>query len=82
MQTRGMATNAEVEQARKTRIVFQAAPAPPANLVPAFSALMLTQLENHFNRARLELGGMQVLTTLTLTCKCGRHAPCKQSWPV
>ena len=64
IQARGMATATEVDQARKTRIILQTTAATPVNKFPAFSALVLAQLDNHFNLARLEQGGMQVLTTL------------------
>ena len=64
IEARGMATAAEVEQARKVRIIFQAAPPPQVNQFPTFTALALAQLDSHFNRLRLEHGGMKVLTTM------------------
>ena len=66
IQSRGLATSDEVNQARKTKIIFQTTAAQPSNSAPAFNAMVLSQLDSHFNRGRVELGGMQVLTTLDL----------------
>jgi membrane carboxypeptidase/penicillin-binding protein len=63
IKSRGLATAAETDQARNTRLNFLQAVQTP-NAAPAFTALALSQLETRFNRARVEQGGLQVLTTL------------------
>jgi membrane peptidoglycan carboxypeptidase len=63
IQSRGKATADEIDQARQFKISFQPAPQQSSS-APAFTALALSQLETRFNRARVEQGGMQVLTTL------------------
>jgi len=63
LQESGLVSADEISLARFIPISFQPAP-PPAGLAPAFTALALSQLENRFNRARVERGGMVVLTSL------------------
>jgi membrane peptidoglycan carboxypeptidase len=63
IQARGLATAEETQVARFFPLSFQPAPAQ-SNSAPAFTALALSQLESRFNRARVERGGMVVLTTL------------------
>lgn len=53
----------EIEVARAAPLRFQPNPSTP-NPAPAFVALALSQLETRFNRARVERGGMVILTTL------------------
>lgn len=55
-----VATPQDVETARQQVLSF-APPAPEANLVPAFTSLVLSQLEH---RQRIERGGMEIITTL------------------
>lgn len=60
---RGQATADEVKLARFVPLSFQPA-RQSDSIAPTFTALALSQLENRFNRARAERGGMVVLTTL------------------
>lgn len=63
LQARRVFPREEIESARQTPLAFQPAQgfASPA---PAFVALALSQLESRFDRARVERGGMVILTTL------------------
>lgn len=63
LQSYGTASAAEIDLARKVQIEFQQV-APQPSIAPAFTTLVLSQLGERFNRARVEQGGMQVLTTL------------------
>jgi membrane peptidoglycan carboxypeptidase len=63
IEARGLATKDEIVLARFMPVTFKAV-SPPLNHAPAFVALALSQLETRFNRARVERGGMIVLTTL------------------
>jgi membrane peptidoglycan carboxypeptidase len=77
IQARGMATANETQVARFIPLSFQPAP-PQSNIAPAFTALALSQLESRFIRARVERGGMVVLTTLDfdlqLRADCAVHS--------
>ena len=64
IQAKGMATAAEVDEARKTHINLQTTAPAGVNKFPAFDTMALAQLQNHFNLERVEQGGLQVLTTL------------------
>ena len=63
MQKRGTASEIETRLARKVSIDFKS-DTPITNIAPAFSALTLSQLEDHYDQARIEHGGFQVITTL------------------
>jgi membrane carboxypeptidase/penicillin-binding protein len=63
MQKRGTASEIEARLARKTNIDFKSEPSI-TNIAPAFSALTLSQLEDLYDRTRIEHGGLQVITTL------------------
>ncbi len=73
IQARGLASADEINLAHFVSISFQPQP-QPSNLAPTFTALVLSQLENRFNRARAERGGMLVLTTLDFDLQ--RRATC------
>jgi len=59
----GQARVEEINLARFIPLTFQQASTSHSS-APTFTALALSQLENRFNRARIERGGMVVLTTL------------------
>jgi len=63
MQSRGFISSGDVLRVRQTRVTFQMTPTE-STVAPAFIELVLSQLESRVNRARIELGGMLVLTTL------------------
>jgi len=63
LENSGLISAQEAELARFTPLNFQPAPVS-SNPAPAFVALALAQLETRFDRARVERGGMVVLTTL------------------
>jgi len=63
IEDRGIASAKETTLARSTEFTFQKASQQPG-IAPAFTVLALSQLEKQFNRARIEQGGLQVLTTL------------------
>lgn len=73
IQARGLASADETNLARFTPLGFQPAPRQ-SNIAPTFTALALSQLENRFNRARVERGGMVILTTLDFDLQ--NHASC------
>ena len=51
-------------QAQQETLSFQTAAIPAFNPAPAFTNLVLEQLNGQFNRQRLERGGFRVITTL------------------
>ncbi len=59
----GMASQTEFELAQKTSLVFSKT-SPQPDSAPAFIALALSQVETRFNLARVEQGGMQIITSL------------------
>jgi membrane carboxypeptidase/penicillin-binding protein len=63
LQATGLATDDEIALARYVPVNFQTQMTSPGE-APALTALALAQLETRFNRARVERGGMVVLTTL------------------
>ncbi len=65
LETSGLVSAQEVNLARFTPLIFQP-DSTPASLAPAFTPLVLAQLETRFNRARVERGGMDLITSLDL----------------
>jgi membrane carboxypeptidase/penicillin-binding protein len=63
MQAAGLISEQEAELAQFSALIFQP-DSTPVSPAPAFVALTLAQLETRFDRARVERGGMVVLTTL------------------
>lgn len=63
MQSLGLISAQETSLARFVPLNFQAV-VPPEELAPAFTALALAQLGSRVDRARIETGGMRVITTL------------------
>src|SRR5688572_23830371 len=63
MQLLGLVSSQETSLARFVPLNFQPV-TPPEELAPAFTALALSQLGNRVDRARIEMGGMRVITTL------------------
>ena len=59
----GLISNDEYASAKATTLTFADAPAS-AQVAPAFVALALDQLASRVDRARIESGGMSVITTL------------------
>jgi membrane peptidoglycan carboxypeptidase len=59
----GMISKQQADLARFAPLDFQPA-APPLDVAPAFTALALEQLAGRVDRARIESGGMRVITTL------------------
>ena len=59
----GLISNDERKTALATTLTFQPA-RPPTQVAPAFVALALEQLASRVDRARIESGGMRVITTL------------------
>jgi membrane peptidoglycan carboxypeptidase len=64
LQERGYLTDKEAGQALEERIRFQDPAATPAQPAAAFLNLALGQLQSRFSRARLERGGLSIVTTL------------------
>ncbi len=54
---------ATAARARAAEVTLRA-PAPLRDLAPAFTSLALSQLETQFGRARIERGGLDIITTL------------------
>ena len=63
MQSLDPASADQIRLARFVPLTFQPGTAP-VDLAPAFTALALAQLGNRVDRARIESGGMRVITTL------------------
>lgn len=63
LQSRGILTPAEAGAARLSPIKIMPAPRS-TDLAPAFTALVISQLENRFSGARIDRGGLRVITTL------------------
>ncbi|RPH62377.1 MAG: hypothetical protein EHM81_02370, partial [Chloroflexi bacterium] len=63
MQALGLVTPQETNLARFVPLNFQSPP-PHGDPAPAFTALALAQLEGRVDRARIERGGMHIITTL------------------
>lgn len=64
LQSLGWVDAGEAQRALSETPTFQAAPPTDRARAPAFLNLVLAQLESRFPRARLERGGLTVLTTL------------------
>jgi membrane peptidoglycan carboxypeptidase len=60
----GLAPTSEVETALLVTPAFQASPPTPPQVAPAFVNLVLAQLDSSIPRARLERGGINIITTL------------------
>lgn len=60
----GLAPTSEVESALLVTPAFAAAPQTPPQVAPAFVNLVLAQLDSSIPRARLERGGINIITTL------------------
>lgn len=63
LESAGVFSPEEIEAARAAALIFQP-DQPFQSPAPAFVALAMAQLETRFDRARIERGGMVVLTTL------------------
>lgn len=59
----GLSSAEQIEAARSAPLDFQTITSP-VQLAPAFTALALEQLAGRVDRARIESGGMRVITTL------------------
>lgn len=59
----GLIDEETAARARAAQVRIRPAAAPP-NLAAPFTSLALSQLETQFNRARLERGGLNIITTL------------------
>ncbi|KAA3644640.1 MAG: hypothetical protein DWQ07_14590 [Chloroflexi bacterium] len=66
MLAQGMISTDEALNANANPLELQAPPPPPENLAPAFAELVLAQLANEFNAARIQRGGFEVITTLDI----------------
>jgi len=64
MLKQGWITPGQAESARQETLAFRSAEPLDRSLAPAFTRLALEQLSKTIPRARLERGGMRVLTTL------------------
>lgn len=74
LQSLGWLDAEEAQRALSETPTFQAAPPTAPAPAPAFVNLVLAQLESRFPRARLERGGLTVLTTLDFDLQ--RQAAC------
>jgi membrane peptidoglycan carboxypeptidase len=63
MRLADLLTEDEAARAKREKLTFRSAP-HGANDVPAFSNLVFSQLGRRFNLARLERGGLNIITTL------------------
>jgi membrane peptidoglycan carboxypeptidase len=64
MQIRGLLSEAEASKAGKESPLFQTPPPPEPQPAAAFVNLLLTQLDLHIPRERIERGGLQIISTL------------------
>lgn len=65
MQTLGFISSDQAAQALTSSPVFNTAvPSQQASVAPAFINLVINQLDGQFTRARIERGGLKIITTL------------------
>ncbi len=64
MLEQGLINSGQADQALQKKLTFAPTPAQPENPAPAFTALVIRQLQASIGRDRLERGGFQVITTL------------------
>lgn len=79
MLDQGLIDEVQAEKARREKLIFRSADEPAQSLVPAFTNLVLEQLSDQFELARLERGGFRIITTLNsdlqlqATCTAANH---------
>ena len=66
MIVQGMITSSEAINANAIPLELLAPPAPPENLAPAFTELVLDQLAPHLSVERIQLGGFEIITSLDM----------------
>lgn len=64
MQIQGLLSNEATANALDESPLFQASPPPPLQPAAAFTNLLLAQLDSRFPRARIERGGLTIISTL------------------
>ncbi|HSB02085.1 MAG TPA: transglycosylase domain-containing protein [Anaerolineales bacterium] len=71
MKTQGLLSNEATANALGESPLFQTPPPPPAQPAAAFTNLLLSQLDSRFPRARIERGGLTIISTLDFDLQKG-----------